>query len=137
MRRATFPIKDIRALIESVKKGSGHRVAYTGGSWEGSPPLDTTPSLEVVGDEGIYVMGNHKEHKPGDEVYSREANPNSDDCWGSKRYIFGGDDGIVSISLKDVEDILSTAGVMKKGRLVHDKYFYAEFTDESVKYGTC
>lgn len=98
------------ALVLDTELASSHAVPYTGGDWD--EPLDTTPGLMLVGDDGIYFMSNRtdraKDKKPV-IGYAMEANAelmSRDDVWESKRRIFGGDDGAVPIDLATIKQWL-------------------------------
>lgn len=53
------------------------------------------PSLMLVGDQGVYVMGNQPFVKMPDVCYAVGADPTKDeDFYQTKRDMFGGDDGV-------------------------------------------
>jgi Protein of unknown function (DUF3085) len=76
------------------------------------------PSLWLVGDQGVYLMSNGeppmlKAEGQVDRVvcYAHEADPTRlpfDEWWAAKRASFGGDDGVESLNVGDVEKVLST-----------------------------
>jgi len=71
---------------------------------------DWTPEkgLWLVGDQGVYLMSNAhpKDEIAGDSVcYAEGCNPDKDDFdtwWANKNRIFGGDDGVEFISMRDL-----------------------------------
>jgi hypothetical protein len=58
----TFERKILLQIVAAVESGTGHKVPYTG---EGcSRPLGITPGLLLVGDEGVYLLGNNEKAAP-------------------------------------------------------------------------
>ncbi|MDQ8195675.1 hypothetical protein QEH59_14670 [Coraliomargarita sp. SDUM461004] len=49
-----FDLKKLAAVIDAV--GSGHVEPYTGEAW--GTPERNPPGIMVVGDQGVYVIGN-------------------------------------------------------------------------------
>jgi hypothetical protein len=95
-------IKDKDGLTElQVKKKGGH-------FWPSSDHIDRSlvePVLQLVGDQGVYLITNAQEKLSPSEsgliVYANGIHPEIDDDWyEAKRYTFGGDDGSVTIPLK-------------------------------------
>jgi hypothetical protein len=99
----TFALAEVKAESEAVKAASAHAEPYTG---EPGPP-----ALWLVGDEGVYLMGNDKGRVPEcaggrPVVYAKECPRGADEA---KREAFGGDDGVEPIRLRDVEAWLVAA----------------------------
>lgn len=98
----------LRAEIEAVKRATAHRTLYE---------EETGPGLWLVGDQGVYLMGNH-ERPPLPKgqsyavVYAVECDPETcafDDWWAVKNATFGGDDGVEFLDLKGVENWIAHA----------------------------
>lgn len=98
MGKLSFPLAAVKAEWEAARAASQHCHPYTG---ERGPP-----ALWLVGDQGVYLMGNDKGRVPEKDggrpvVYARECDPTKlafDDWWEAKHSIFGGDDGVEELS---------------------------------------
>lgn len=71
------------------------------------------PSVFIVGDEGVYFMGNHTPdgEKPK-VIYFDGCDPNVDAFdfwWNNKRDTFGGDDGVEVFTLPMIRSALARA----------------------------
>lgn len=124
----TFERKKLLEIIAAVEAGSGHRVPYTGG--ECSCPVETTPGLLLVDDEGVYLLGNET---PGADdphliAYANEANPRRM-SFGEYRVVkeacFGGDDGAIFLELERVKSDLLAKSIP-----------YIDFTSEGIYLGS-
>lgn len=97
----TFEKHKLLQIVNAVENGVGHKVPYTG---EGcSRPLETTPGLLLVGDEGVYLLGNN-DCGPNEPFH--EANPKRmafNEYCAAKRDSFGGDDGAIFLDLETVK----------------------------------
>jgi hypothetical protein len=92
-----FPLAAVKAEYEAVKAASSWSRPYCGHPGE--------PAFWLVGDQGVYLMGNDKGRVPEGEggrpvVYAREC-PRDD--YDAKRRLFGGDDGVEVIPIRDIE----------------------------------
>jgi hypothetical protein len=104
---ASFPIAQVREILEHSKASKKHKAPYGMGKGE--------PGLWLVGDQGIYLMSNGDPGflRPGGGaviVYAEESNPDKmefDEWYGNKREIFGGDDGVEFLPLAMIERALS------------------------------
>ena len=81
-------------------------------------PARIPPGLWLVGDQGVYLMSNGRPALLVDPADSRhvvahavEANPGAgvDAWWDVKRAAFGGDDGVVFLTLPFAEGLLARA----------------------------
>lgn len=104
-----FSPKKIREIITAVEAGRGHVCPYTGDEW--GVPEDNTPGLMLVGDEGIYIIGNEmcseSPMKSGLIAYAGGCNPTKDRNFRDlKELIWGGDDGAEFLSLEDAKALL-------------------------------
>lgn len=102
----TFDPEIILQIVAAVEAGSGHTVPYTGEGW--SCPLETTPGLLLVGDEGVYLLGNHQSEpdEPALIAYANEANTKRmgfHEYRSVKEASFGGDDGALFLDLETVK----------------------------------
>lgn len=96
---STIRDKDGHTEIE-VEKLGGH-------FWASYKNIDTSliePCLQLVGDQGVYLMNNSKNDSPPTEtgllVYAQGINPDVDEDWyENKVSSFGGDDGAVTVPL--------------------------------------
>ena len=90
MTEITFPLAAVLAEIEKCRSSKRH-LKYFG--------QDTGPVLWLIGDSGIYLMGNQDrrdETVPYDVVYSLESNPNTmefEQWYQAKNDLYGRDDG--------------------------------------------
>lgn len=105
-----FSKSHLLRIIQTVKAGSSHHVPYTGGDW--GCPEKTTPGLILVGDQGIYIIGNHKHDKsPTDDglvAYAKECDPHHvEDWYDIKRATFGGNDGCIFLPQEEAENWLA------------------------------
>lgn len=102
----TFERKTLLQIVNAVENGTGHKVPYTGDGW--SRPLETTPGLLLVGDEGVYLLGNNDRgpNEPFHVAYANEANPKRMGFYEYrqvKEASFGGDDGCMFLDLQTVK----------------------------------
>ena len=108
MPNLKFKPSEVGRLIDHTNANPEMRTLY------GEPV--TEPSLWLVGDHGVYLMSGSVVNKPPaneapdthktDVVYAVNCNPQTmsfDDWWKVKGATFGGDDGIVPISVADFE----------------------------------
>jgi hypothetical protein len=110
--RLTFSRAGVDRLIAELKvPNTKFRHAYSFDENKGEPQ----PALLLVGDQGIYLMTNvirNEPHKPVPFiVYAFECNADKMDFynwWSAKQRIFGGDDGVETILLTDLEAALAT-----------------------------
>jgi len=98
----------IREIIQAVENGTGHVVPYTGGFW--GVPEDNTPGIMIVGDDGIYIIGNEKAEKSpvksGLVAYARGCSPRNPYYREMKEKIWGGDDSGEFLCLEDAKRLL-------------------------------
>lgn len=97
MAELHFPLAAVKAEFEAVKAASSWSRPYCG--------HPGPPAFWLVGDEGVYLMGNDKGRVPEKDggrpvVFAKEC-PKGD--YDAKRSIFGGDDGCEEIPLRDIE----------------------------------
>ena len=117
----------VAAVIAAVENGTGHQVPYTGEPW--GRPSDYRPGIMVVGDQGVYLIGNDAADiaplKSGLIAYGIGCNPAVDpDWWEMKEITFGGSDGAEFLELEEAKRLL----------LVGSEPF-VEFTSEEVTWG--
>lgn len=122
--RLYFDKSHLIKIVNAVKAGNGHHVPYTGPDW--GVEEDTTQGLQLVGDRGVYLMGNHKHESAPSEMglvaYATGCHPDKDEFWyENKRMSFGGDDGANFIPLTDADRWLSCGN-----------YPYVEITPKSL-----
>lgn len=97
-----FDVAALVAEIAAVKAAAKHRPCYEG---------ETGPGLWLVGDDGVYLMGNHERPMPpkGEKyavIYAVEVDPTRlafDNWWDAKQRSFGGDDGVEFLPLDSME----------------------------------
>lgn len=95
-----FDREAVAALVAEVEAAEHYRGLYG---------VKTGPGLWLVGDHGVYLMGNQELNptKPPNVVYAEGINPLEDEnFYASKRMIFGGDDGAEFLKLQDVKEWL-------------------------------
>lgn len=95
-----FDRHSVEEEIAKVKRAAAHSPIYG---------EDKGPGLLLVGDHGVYLMGNHADRDPKAEkpVYAMGANPNTDaDFYYVKSRIFGGDDGADHLPVDWIEQWL-------------------------------
>jgi hypothetical protein len=67
----------------------------------------TGPGLWIVGDQGVYLMGNHEGRDPEAEkvVYAKECDPSEGghDWYDRKVALFGGDDGVDFLGAETIQ----------------------------------
>jgi len=95
-----------------------------GGTWHGGNDDDfnviesKVPMIRMVGDDGVYIMTGGRGHfaKLDQEVeeqpiaYAKGCNPKVDefdDWWALKRATWGGDDGVESLIVDEIQPILN------------------------------
>ena len=101
----TFNRSEVEKLVAITEAAPLCHVPYTGGDWD--RPEDGSPGLQLVGDEGVYLMSNavgQKKRRNGrlPAAHARECNPDTmdfDDWRQAKGDGFGGSDGIEFIPL--------------------------------------
>jgi hypothetical protein len=128
-----FNLEDLKPLIDHARAAPEHVAGY---SDTGKP----APGLWLVGDQGIYLMSNGKPHlqKPGAApdhsliVYAKECNPDKDPdgWWDAKQSLYGGDDGVDTIPLAIIDELMADAA--KHG--VTPKTFGVVLTSRSMKF---
>lgn len=93
----TFNRDALVAEIARVKAAPKHKALYG----------DVTgPGLWLVGDQGVYLMGNDQDRIPDQHpvAYAAETDPSKvEDWWEAKRAIFGGDDGVEFFGMAQIE----------------------------------
>jgi hypothetical protein len=110
----TFERKILLQIVAAVESGTGHKVPYTG---EGcSRPLGITPGLLLVGDEGVYLLGNNESgpDEPFLIAYANEANTKRmgfHEYRSVKKASFGGDDGVMFLELETVKSTMLTKAI--------------------------
>lgn len=119
-----FKTAQVRAEVERCKQGTQWQAPY-GGTGEGKP------GLWLVGDQGVYLMGNDAERKPKENrpVYAVGIDPDIDEDWYDEKVdTFGGDDGVDDFDIDEmIEPWLIAAEVT--GR----EFVEAEITEENVQ----
>lgn len=105
-----FNWKGIERLLEEVRSAKTAKADYSGNKDKG---------LWLVGDHGVYLMANtsdgihNSKMQKGDKhfvVYADECNPDKmefDEWWANKRASFGGDDGVETLILAEIDGLLS------------------------------
>lgn len=105
-----FEWKGIERILEEVRTAKTAREDYNG---------ETSKGLWLVGDQGVYLMANTSDgihsskRQKGEEhfvVYADQCNPDTmefDDWWAYKRASFGGDDGVETIKLEEIDRLLA------------------------------
>ena len=69
----------------------------------------TTPTLIIVGDEGVYFMAGGKIEDDHPIAYADGCNPKVDafdDWWAKKGSTWGGDDGVDTVQVSEIQGIL-------------------------------
>jgi len=91
--KLTFPRKEVEQLLQILRDAK-------------------MPVVQLVGDDGIYLVTSAASNKGKPfVVHSKQCNSSKmafDEWWDAKRAIFGGDDGVEKIPLRDVEAALAT-----------------------------
>lgn len=111
----TFNRDEVLKLVEITKAAAKCHVPYTGEQWK--TPERTDPGLELVGDDGVYLMSNACDQQKDAQgscvlAYANEVNPKKldfDVWWEAKRRGFGGDDGVNFLPLPDVEQWIAAS----------------------------
>jgi hypothetical protein len=100
MNTLTFSLYGLKALLADAEK------QWPEGT-RGYLKESDDPCFWLVGDHGVYLMHNGKQH---DKIlYANECDPNImpfDAWWQAKRDTFGGDDGVVEIEIKTIKAII-------------------------------
>lgn len=93
--RLSFNTAAVRRELDLVRAAARHARPYCAHPGE--------PALWLVGDQGVYLMGNDVGRVPAERpvVYALECPPDDDHA---KRTVFGGDDGVEELPLRDVEE---------------------------------
>jgi hypothetical protein len=99
----------IETLLKHTQDAEKHRLLY-------DDPATDKPGLWLVGDEGVYVMGNGlppllKDDGKALVCYADEVNPQKMDFstwWAAKAKSFGGDDGCDFFAAADIAAALTT-----------------------------
>jgi hypothetical protein len=104
-----FKKATIVKIIAAVEAGTGHQRPYTGEPW--GVPADYTPGILLVGDKGIYIIGNEEPEvapiESGLVAYAKGCDPRKDRGWREmKEDIWGGDDGGEFLSLDEAKRLL-------------------------------
>ena len=107
--KLTFKRDEVKKLVEHTKNAEEHMSL-------GKVPETKRAGLLLVGDKGVYLMSNAKDHLRRDEsdpedkrsfvAYANECNPDKmdlDDWRYAKGASFGGDDGADFIPIEDIE----------------------------------
>jgi hypothetical protein len=105
----TFNREEVLKLVAITKAATKCHVPYTGKAWK--TPEKTDPGLELVGDDGVYLMSNACDQKRDAQgacalAYANEVNPKKLEFsvwWEAKRCGFGGDDGVNFLPLAEIE----------------------------------
>ena len=105
-----FEWKGVERLLEEIGSAKTARPDYNG---------TTDKGLWLVGDQGVYLMANtsdgiHNSKMKKDDkhfvVYADQCNPDTmefDEWWSYKRASFGGDDGVETIKLEEIDRLLA------------------------------
>lgn len=106
-----FDPKKLAEIINATESGNGHIEPYTGPGW--GTPEKNTPGLMLVGDRGVYILGNEAKRRSADDAglvaYAKGCDPRIDNNWWSlKQATFGGDDGAEFIELNEAKRLLLT-----------------------------
>lgn len=104
----TFPVDKLLTEISTTKAAPAHHKYWN---------KTVGPQIQIVGDHGVYLMGNHvrENTKPGesyDVIYANECDPTKmpfDDWYDTKRRVFGGDDGVDLFPVDTMESIVLAA----------------------------
>lgn len=104
-----FNRNKVAEVIAAVENGSGHVEPYTGEPW--GTPERNRPGIMLVGDQGVYIIGNEdREQSPSESglvAYAKGCDPKKDaDWWERKNASFGGDDGAEFLSLEEAKRLL-------------------------------
>lgn len=106
----TFDRQGVERLIAHAKSSPKHSPTY---NQRAQGIEQAEPALWLIGDEGVFLVSNgFTDNEPPDDkliVYANEVNPKTmplDEWWEAKRRTFGGDDGVESLSVEDVERAL-------------------------------
>jgi hypothetical protein len=123
--KLTFNRNEVEKLVTHTKNAEEHMPLYGMAETQRA-------GLWLVGDEGVYLMSNAKDHLRRDEsdpkdkrsfvAYAKQCDPNKlefDEWWDNKRASFGGDDGAEFIPIEDIEGGLENSKV-KDGDLTID-----------------
>lgn len=109
----TFDNAALRVLLAKARQrwALGLRSSY------GDNGPNPQPGFWLVGDEGVYIMGNGKAVEGNNQpvVYANECNPKTmrfDQWWDYKNAGFGGDDGVEFIARETVEAIIASGNDM-------------------------
>jgi len=106
-----FNKKKVQRLVDATVAAETCHVLYTGEAW--GCPEDTSKGLNLVGDDGVYLMSNRvapdnhsnvlRGGSPDNVVYADEIDPRKGDCWHAKDAAFGGSDGAEFLDLASVQ----------------------------------
>lgn len=104
--------KELRTNFEDLYNPAFHKGGVIKKDARGFPDSDNIdhskvpPALWLVGDQGVYLMSNAKfaeGQKRAILAYAEECNPGKlefDEWYENKRYLFGGDDGGVTLPIE-------------------------------------
>lgn len=102
-------VRDTKGRTEAEVEALGSDEFF----WPDQARLDMTkikPCLRLVGDEGVYLMGNgfNKDRNKDDKhiiVYAKGIDPEKDEYWyEEKLHKFGGDDAVISLPVSWYHD---------------------------------
>lgn len=123
--KLTFNVDEVEREVQLVRDAPEHRTLYG---------EEAVPALWLVGDQGVYLMGNDAGREAGRPVvYAVECDPTKlefDDWWAAKNATFGGDDGVEALPLSQVEPLINAARQTGQTKLV------VSLTSDSLSFGT-
>lgn len=104
-----FDRNKVAEIAAAVENGTDHVKPYTGGAW--GVPEDKTPGILLVGDHGVYLIGNHAQPVPpaksGLVAYAEGCDPAKDSGWWERKNAgFGPDDGVEFLPLEEAKRLL-------------------------------
>lgn len=122
-----FEWNGIERILEEVRTAKTVKPDYNG---------NTEKGIWLVGDQGVYLMANtldgiyNRKKKADDKhfvVYANQCNPGTmefDEWWAYKRASFGGDDGVETIKLEEIDRLLSK----KPSPMANPKYLLIDIS---------
>lgn len=132
MAKLTFDIAQVAALVAHAQSATTHRLSFADQmnpayAVDGAKPDESglyeyesidqskvKPSLQLVHDDGIYLMssGSPMMDKETRCAYAKGYNPGKDgDVWDKCRAAVGGDDFVESLPITDFVKILAVPGL--------------------------
>jgi len=111
-----FKKEEVQKTIEWTIKNPDSKGVWWGGYKDDERGMlkvqdSKEPTILIVGDDGVYIMpgGSGIWGKDTKLAYAEGCNPNKDDFddwWALKGNTWGGDDGIESLKVKEIQPIL-------------------------------